>query len=65
MICVYVPTQPTDIAVKVQECRVGPHVMAGALNSDGTIDNVRSTQRLAEVALAYAQAGWKDLYRIQ
>ena len=29
----------------------------GILNKDGTIDNEKSIQRLAEVALAYAKAG--------
>ena len=31
--------------------------IAGILNEDGTLDNDASIQRLAEVALSYAQAG--------
>ena len=32
-------------------------IVAGILNNDGTIDNAASIKRLAEVAVAYAEAG--------
>ena len=33
--------------------------LSGILNKDGSINNVESIKRLAEVSLAYAKAGMK------
>ena len=37
-------------------------LIQGILNDDGTINNAASTQRLAEVSLAYAKAGKIDCF---
>jgi porphobilinogen synthase len=38
-------------------CPYTNHGHCGILNSDGTIDNLKSVKRLAEIGLAYAKAG--------
>ncbi|CAA9997747.1 unnamed protein product [Nesidiocoris tenuis] len=45
------------IACDVCLCPYTSHGHCGLLNEDGTLDNERSIARLAEIALAYAQAG--------
>jgi len=45
------------IAVDVCLCEYTSHGHCGLLNPDGTIDNAPSVTRIAQVAVAYAQAG--------
>jgi len=45
------------VACDVCLCPYTDHGHCGILNDDGTINNAASTQRLAEVSLAYAKAG--------
>lgn len=45
------------VACDVCLCEYTDHGHCGEMREDGTIDNGRSVQRMAEVALAYAKAG--------
>lgn len=47
------------IACDVCLCPYTSHGHCGILNSDGTIDNSKSLQRISQIALSYAQAGKK------
>lgn len=45
------------LACDVCLCPYTSHGHCGILNKDGTINNIASLQRIAEVALSYAKAG--------
>lgn len=51
------------IACDVCLCPYTSHGHCGILNDNGSIDNPKSIQRIAEIALAYARAG-NDIYFI-
>jgi porphobilinogen synthase len=46
-----------QVACDVCMCPFTNHGHCGIVNTDGTMHNTKSTARLAEIALAYAQAG--------